>query len=282
MRLLKKMAVVSFLIISAWKVQADNSNTRIQLHLLDCGTINVKDISLFSPGGDEGFSKTLANSCYLIVHPKGNLLWDTGLSDQLVKQKNGVLVADGMFHLQVKRTLASQLADLGLAATDIDYVAISHFHFDHTGNMAQFKNAKFLVQEPELAAAFSDQARAMHFDPNDYKSIEKRQFVGVSGEYDVFADERLRLIPTHGHTPGHQSLLVNLSETGAVILSGDLYHFEKNMRHKRVPAINTDKAQTLVSMNNIDALLKEVEGQLWIQHDLETFKSLKKSPDYYQ
>ena len=282
MNLLKKIAVVAGLAFSPWWLQASDASAQMQLHLLDCGTIKVKDISLFSPGVDEGLSKTLVNSCYLIKHPKGNFLWDTGLSDQLVEQKDGVLVADGMFHLKVKRTLASQLAVLGLAASDIDYVAISHFHFDHTGNMAKFKNAKFLVQKAELTAAFSDKAKAMHFDPNDYKSIVKRQFVGVSGKYDVFADGKLILLPTYGHTPGHQSLLVNLKDTGAVVLSGDLYHFEKNMRHKRVPAINVDKAETLVSMNNIDEFLAEVDGQLWIQHDLETFKRLKKSPEFYQ
>jgi len=254
----------------------------MKLYVLDCGTITVKDISLFSPGVDVGKSKKLANSCYLIKHPNGNFLWDTGLSDTLVTESAGVTVAEGMFHLRVKRTLQSQLADIDLTPADIDYVALSHFHFDHTGNMNLFSKAKFLVQQHEIDVAFSNKAREMFFEPNSYNLIKKTQIVALSGDNDVFKDGKLVMLATPGHTPGHQSLLINLIESGPVLLSGDLYHFDKNRKYRRVPALNFDKAMTSKSMETIEKLVNDNNGQIWIQHDYPTFRGLKHSPEYYQ
>lgn len=282
MKILKLITfMASFLVI-----QACNSNKPIhnnmRLYVLDCGEITVKDISLFSPGVDVGQSKKLTNSCYLITHPQGNFIWDTGLNDELVKMTSGIEVAEGMFHLKVTRTLESQLAEIGLSPNDINYVALSHFHFDHTGNMNLFSKAKFLVQEEELKIAFSENAREMHFDPETYQLINKDKFVGLVGDHDVFNDGKLRIVSSPGHTPGHQSLLINLVESGAILLSGDLFHFTKNRVNKRVPALNFDKMMTLQSIENVEGLLNNVQGQIWIQHDYEAISALKHLPEYYQ
>ncbi len=282
MKIIKLVSLaVSILFIQACSNTALTSD-EMKLYVLDCGTITVKDVSLFSPGIDEGKSKKLANSCYLIKHPQGNFLWETGLSDTLVKETTGVYVAEGMFHLQVKSTLQTQLADIGLRLTDIDYVALSHFHFDHTGNMNLFTNARFLVQQAELDVAFSNKARAMYFEPDSYKQIKNDQYIGLSGDSDVFNDGKLVIISSPGHTPGHQSLMVNLKETGPVLLSGDLYHFTQNREHKRVPVLNFDKAMTKSSMDKIENALHKSNGQLWIQHDFATFARLRASADYFK
>jgi len=277
--------VLSLVVIQACSnVKSNNNEPKddgMKLYVLDCGTINVKDISLFSPGIDKGKKKKLANSCYLIKHPQGNFLWDTGLNDSLVKESDGLTIANGMFHLQVHRTLVSQLHEIGLTPADIDYVALSHFHFDHTGNMNLFSKATFLAQQHELAAAFSNKAREMYFEPDSYNLIKKEQFVSLSGDYDVFKDGKLVILSSPGHTPGHQSLQINLAAFGAVVLSGDLYHFDKNRKHKRVPAVNFDKAMSLMSMDVIENVLKDINGELWIQHDLPTYKQLKHSPEFY-
>jgi len=281
-----KILKLVFLAISALLLHACSntkpSNDEVKLYVLDCGTIIVKDISLFSPGVDKGISKKLANACYLIKHPQGNFLWETGLSDTLVNESEGIYVAEGMFHLKKKHTLRSQLANIGLTPTDIDYVALSHFHFDHTGNMNMFSKATFLVQQNELDIAYSDKARAMYFEPSSYDQIKKAQYVGLSGDYDVFKDGRLKIYFSPGHTPGHQSLLVNLRKTGPVLLSGDLYHFGKNRKHRRVPTLNFDKNSTMRSMKNIENIIEGVNGQLWIQHDFDTFSNVVLSPNYYR
>lgn len=282
---MKIVKLVSF-VVSALIIQScaniKSTNEEMKLFVLDCGKVTVKDISLFSPGVDEGKSKKLANTCYLIKHPKGNFLWETGLNDTLVKESTGISVAGGMFHLQVKSTLQSQLADIDLTPADIDYVALSHFHFDHTGNMNLFSQAKFLVQKDELDVAFSNKAKEMHFDPSSYNKINKTQFIALSGDHDVFKDGKLMILSSPGHTPGHQSLIVNLKETGPVLLSGDLYHFQKNREHRRVPSLNFDEAMTKSAMENIENMISNINGQLWIQHDLATFSRLKKSPNYFK
>lgn len=275
------LLVVGVLILQSCS-SAKLNNDEMKLYVLDCGQITVMDISVLSPGIDVGVSKKLANTCYLIKHPQGNLLWETGLNDELVKANTGVSAVEGLFHLKVNKTLQSQLADIGLMLDDIDYVALSHFHFDHTGNMNLFPRAKFLVQQEELEVAFSDEAQAMHFDPSSYDKINKTQFVAVSGDHDVFKDGKLILLSSPGHTPGHQSLMVNLKETGTVVLSGDLFHFEKNKLHSRVPVFNFDKVMTENSMKNIENVIHNRDGQLWIQHDLPTFIRLKQLADYYK
>jgi glyoxylase-like metal-dependent hydrolase (beta-lactamase superfamily II) len=282
MKILKLASFVASLLIIQSCSNTNLTSDEMKLFVLDCGMITVKDVSLFSPAIDKGKSKKLANTCYLIKHPKGHFLWETGLSDTLVKDSAGVTIAEGMFHLQVKSTLESQLADIGLTPIDIDYVALSHFHFDHTGNMNLFTQAKFLVQQDELDVAFSSKAREMHFDPSSYNKINKTQYAALSGDHDVFKDGSLMILSSPGHTPGHQSLMVNLKETGPVLLSGDLYHFEKNRKHRRVPALNFNKAITVGSMDNIENMVNNVNGQLWIQHDLATFNQLKQSPDYFK
>lgn len=252
------------------------------MHVLDCGVITVKDISLFSPGVDQGKSKQLANACYFIQHPKGNFLWDTGLDDNLLSQASGVSIADGMFHLQVNNGLEQQLNAIGFSVTDMDYVALSHFHFDHTGNINLFKNAKFLVQKNELQVAFSDQAEAMYFNPSSYNQIKKDQFYALSGDHDVFGDDTVKIISAAGHTPGHQLLLIKLKEYGSVLLSGDLYHFEKNRTHQRIPTVNFDKVESEKSMTMIESLLKNENAELWIQHDMENFNKTRKLAPFYK
>ena len=135
MKTLKLLSIAASLLLTQACTNTKLTSDKMKLYVLDCGTITVKDVSLFSPGVDVGESKKLANNCYLIKHPKGNFLWNTGLSDALVIESTGITVAEGMFHLQVKRTLQSQLADIDLTPADIDYVALSHFHFDHYGHL---------------------------------------------------------------------------------------------------------------------------------------------------
>ncbi|OUR99551.1 hypothetical protein A9Q84_00595 [Halobacteriovorax marinus] len=280
---MRKSKAILFLGILATLISCarltDTSTTK--LYVFDCGEITVKDISLFSPGVDLGVTKKLTNSCYLIVHPKGNLLWDTGLSDQLISSTEGVTVGAGMFHLQVKKTLISQLKKINLTPNDIDYVALSHLHFDHTGNLNLFKKAKVLIQREELKAAFSNKAKQYHFDPSSYAEIDRANFQEVEAIYDIFGDSSVVIHAAKGHTPGHQVLLVNLRNEGPIVLSGDLFHFEKNRDHKRIPALNFDKHQSLEAINRIEKLIIEKKAKLWIQHDIDQNLTIRHAPNYY-
>jgi glyoxylase-like metal-dependent hydrolase (beta-lactamase superfamily II) len=103
----------------------------------------------------------------------------------------------------------------------------------------------------------------------------------LDGDHDVFGDGSVRIIYTPGHTPGHQALLVNLSNTGPVILSGDLFHFRANRRLRRAPTFNYDPVMTLESMDRIEALIKETDAALWIEHDKALADTLRKAPEFY-
>lgn len=254
----------------------------LTLTVFDCGENTVKDISLFSPGVNKGKQKTLAVRCYLIQHPKGMLMWDTGLSDKIAEQKNGIKAMNGAFTLKVNRTLASQLNEIKINPEEVKYLAFSHMHSDHTGNANLFTKAKLIVQDEEFEAGLKsdESAKKYHFAPETYDKVKRNPVMKLKADHDLFEDGSVIILRAPGHTPGHQSLLVNLPETGPVILSGDLYHFESNRTHRRVPGFNYDKAETLKSMEKIENLVAEKGAQFWIQHDPD--QKIDLSPNNYR
>lgn len=260
--------------------QINTVENKMKLYVLDCGTIDVADISAFSPGHDKGVKKTLKNTCYLVDHPKGKMIWDTGLPDGLVEKKNGL--TNGGFHLTVTKTLKSQLKEINIDPSEVKYIALSHFHFDHSGNANLFKDSALIIQKEEFSAIYSKNAKKYHFDPKSYSKLDKKKAIVIDGDYKVFGDDLVTIIKTVGHTPGHQSLKLELESEGTVVLSGDLYHFEKNRKHKRVPGFNFNKKTTIQSMNKIEDLLAKENATLWIQHDPVQFTKFKLSPQFYK
>jgi len=98
----------------------------------------------------------------------------------------------------------------------------------------------------------------------------------------VFGDGSVTIISTPGHTPGHQSLLVKLPKTGALLLSGDAVHFKSNWDNRGVPAGNTGQEQTKASMNYMAEIMAKEKAALWINHDKAQRDSLKMSPEFYE
>jgi glyoxylase-like metal-dependent hydrolase (beta-lactamase superfamily II) len=104
----------------------------------------------------------------------------------------------------------------------------------------------------------------------------------LEGDHDVFGDGSAMLIATPGHTPGHQSLLVKLPKTGAILLSGDAVHFTDNWENRRVLDINFNKEQTTASLQRMAEILTKEKAQLWINHDKTQRDSLKMAPGFYE
>ncbi|RLU02375.1 MAG: N-acyl homoserine lactonase family protein [Ketobacter sp.] len=273
-----------FMIVGALAVSACATHTPtapdIKLYVFHCGNIEVRDVSVFSPGVNQGQVKSLTDSCYLIRHPKGDLIWDTGLPDQLGSK--GQEFYDGLFYMSMPTPLQAQLENIGVKPQDIEWLGISHAHSDHTGNANLFSNATLLMQKEEFDAAFGGNPQQYGFVPDSYSHFNATNTQRLQGDHDVFGDGRVVVKRAIGHTPGHQMLYLDLPESGRIVLSGDLYHFTSNREHRRVPSFNFSKEQTLESMERMEQFLESTGAQLWIQHDKEQNAGIRHAPEYYQ
>jgi N-acyl homoserine lactone hydrolase len=251
-----------------------------RLYAFNCGEARVKDISRWSPGVNAGKPMDFSDNCYLIRHAKGLMLWDSGYSDALAAMPNGLDTSLSVARLP--RTLAAQLAEIGVAPAQITHLAFSHTHSDHVGNANLFTSATLYIQEPEYQAAFGPNAAKFNFVAANYDKLRASPVMRLTGDHDVFGDGSVTIISTPGHTPGHQSLLVRLPKTGPVLLSGDLVHFQDNWANRRVPAFNFSKDESLQSMEKIAALLASTGAQLWINHDKAQSERVPRSPAYVE
>ena len=241
-----------------------------RLYILDCGSGATTDVSRWSPAVNVGKPMDFVDTCYLIKHAQGWMLWDTGLPDAVTAMPDGLRPPDprGIFWRRPK-TLRGELDQLGVTPADIKYVAVSHSHPDHIGNIGLFPQSMVLVQKAEIEAA-----------PTQFKP--ELSVTRLDGDRDVFGDGSLTIVSTPGHTAGHQSLLVKLPKTGAVMLTGDAVHFRDNWDNLRVPSINFNQDQTLASMRRIAEILAKDKAQLWINHDKAQREGLKMAPGFYE
>jgi len=274
-------ALLTTLLLTACVTERPAPAQPLRLYVFNCGSIEVLDVSVFHPGTGKGERKMLTDSCYLVVHPYGSLLWDAGLPDRLAQVPEGKTVYD-LFTMRVAKTLAAQLQEIGQGPETIGYLGISHMHGDHVGNVGLFPRATLLIQKEEHTAAFGPDAGKFGFDPALYASLRSNPVKVLEGDHDVFGDGAVIIKRTPGHTPGHQALYIKLPKTGNILLSGDLVHFTDNWTHKRIPGFNFDKERSLRTMQEVDAFLKANQATLWIQHDLEQNAGIRHAPAYYE
>jgi glyoxylase-like metal-dependent hydrolase (beta-lactamase superfamily II) len=151
--------------------------------------------------------------------------------------------------------------------------------------MALFPDSTILMQRTEYSWIHSPDG------PNDNVNqlmALARKLMGtpknlqlLDGDTDVFGDGSLTLVSTPGHTPGHQALLVHLANSGFVILSGDVAHLEDNFEQDIVPSLNTDKAESIASMERIRRLMAAYKAALFINHDKSQTDKLRLIPAFY-
>lgn len=250
----------------------------IRLYALDGGTIDVSDMADFSRRGLlDGERITLANPSFLIRHPRGVLLWDSGNSDALVDYPEGR--AAGVYLTKLERTLVSQLLLLRLRPKDIDYLSLSHLHPDHAGNANLFSESTFIVNKDELDYMLSEEARES-FGEYYEQLLSSSKIRAFSNSYDVFGDGTVVIISSPGHTPGSSVLLLKLANAGSIILTGDLYAHRRARELNTIPVFNLDPAKTLESRLRFEALAERENARVIIQHSMDDFKSLPTFPDY--
>jgi len=262
------LAVILFVLASAAE-----ANGVDRLYVIDCGWAHAADQSRWSPGINVDVPIDLSDNCYLIHHDReGYLLWDTGIGDRVADLPDGLVVRAIKQTWHRTQTPIASLAGVGVKASDIHYVAISHIHPDHSGNVDDFPDATLIIQKAEWEFA---KTQALPFNAN-------RKLQLLEGDKDLFGDGSVALLSTPGHTPGHQSLLVHLNKAGYVVLSGDVTHFKSNWDARRVPVFNTDKEQSAASMDKIAHIIEEKHAQFWINHDKPSSDVLRHAPDFYQ
>lgn len=245
---------------------------------LDCGSVQVNRLNAFSDtDAYPGKSKVLTSSCYLIRHGDQMMIWDTGLP---VALKGAALSGTGDMSATVTRTLVEQLADLGIKPDDIDFVGISHFHFDHIGQLDAFPGATLLIGKGDW-----DLLKAPKPDPRINTAPFKHWLTpkagtaeAVDGDKDVFGDGSVVMLDMPGHTPGHHSLRVKLKNKGVVLLTGDLAHFTENYNGNGVPEFNTDRADTLASFDRFKKMAANLKATVIIQHEPADVKKLPAFP----
>jgi N-acyl homoserine lactone hydrolase len=294
--LLASIIIVTAAFMSTGPAAADSATTAIRtaaarpahakpvrslrLYVLDCGTIAPMDPALFGLKPEEVPDYTgFVTPCYLIVHPKGSLIWDVGqIPDEQIPGDGTEAVKQGL--LKARRRLAPQLAEVGFSPRDITYIAMSHYHIDHTANANLFAASTWIVQQAEYDFMFSDHEGIR--DPQTYQALKTARRITLhDSDHDVFGDGTVVIKSAPGHTPGHQMLFLKLAHHGAIVLAGDLYHFPQERTLDRVPGFDFDAGMTRASRMKTEELLRTTGAQLWIQHDPATYAGLKKAPEFY-
>ncbi len=263
---------------------AAGAPTDLRMYRLDCGHMTLGDKSVMSDRGlYQGESYDIVMSCYLIKHGDDWLLWDAGLPRRYL---DGPLT-EGSFTTGMRRTIVDQLGELGLGPDDIDYVAVSHAHFDHAGQVNDFPNATLIIQRAELEAMEDTAVASKRYILAELFSShigasgkERKRVRAIDGDVDLFGDGSLKTIRTPGHTPGSMALLLNLGKAGPVVLSGDQWHFTENHVRRQVPTWNYDHDETIHSGEKLDAVIARSGARLIIQHEPADNKDLPKLPGF--
>lgn len=280
----KRAALLSLVALAGCgqPAQQEPAAPAVQLYAMDCGRATFADVGMFADDGSmNGQSRTLVVPCYLIRHPSGDLLWDSGFPEAIAAMPGGRMSLPQMgAEVTMASTLTAQLQQLQLTPADIEFVSFSHQHGDHTGNGNLFTAATWIVDSDERAYMFSDEARgAQSFQ--GYSQLENAQtrLIEGDGDLDVFGDGSVVIVQTPGHTPGHTILRLQLANAGTVLLTGDMWHLAESRERRLVPSFNTDRAQTLASMDKVEELAAETNARVVRQHVTADFDALPRFPE---
>jgi len=283
-RALAALALAAFTL--AGSAQQSKAPTTPRLYVFNGGEL-ASETARYRLTDADVESVPLSVASFLIVHPRGVLLWDAGavadherggdvgFEQRLVRRDKAERF------VKLAPTLTSQLASAGYKPSDVTYLALSHYHWDHTADANLFAGSTWLVSKIEHDLMFSADPPG-GARPETYSALKNSKTVLITtAEHDVFGDGTVIIKQAPGHTEGHSVLYLKLPKTGPVVLSGDLYHYPAERKLGRLPTFEVNEAQTKASREDIEAFLKRTGAQLWIQHDLVGFRKLKLAPQYY-
>jgi N-acyl homoserine lactone hydrolase len=257
----------------------------LRLYVLDCGRITPANADAYGFKPSDLVTMNMITPCFLIVHPRGSLMWDTGeipdsaFKDGVSPQKLNTFTVD--------RPLLPQLAAIDYTPANITYLALSHYHGDHVANASVFAGSTWIVQKGDRDRILAPRPAVRPAvgavpDTKFFEGLANSKTIVLNGEdHDVFGDGTVVIKSTPGHTPGHQSLFLKLAKTGNVLLTGDLYHYPEEMTFKKIPSFDINKEETAKSREMIEAFVRQNRAQLWIQHDYTSGITRKIAPEFY-
>jgi glyoxylase-like metal-dependent hydrolase (beta-lactamase superfamily II) len=216
-------------------------------------------------------------ACYLVRATDGTILFDTGLSPRAVP---GLLRNDPLARFTNEDLLVHRLDVLGLEADDIDVVVLSHLHYDHAGGTELFARSELVVQKDEYAYAHYPAPFFASFYYRKNFDLPDRRWRLLDGDAELAPG--VTVLRTDGHTPGHQSLLVELPETGPVILTGDACYWQEHLDAERVPGVVWNPTLALHAIKRLKTLARLTGARVFPGHDPDFWRTVKQSPDAYR
>jgi glyoxylase-like metal-dependent hydrolase (beta-lactamase superfamily II) len=283
---LRRALAILFIVAAASSVEAQSTVTSPRLYVLDGGVL-ASETARYRLTDADVEEVPLSVASFLIVHPRGVLLWDAGaVADRErggpVGFEQRLVRRDGQERfVKLAPSLESQLKAAGYEPSDVTHLALSHYHWDHTADANTFAHAQWLVPKLEHDKMFSADPPG-GTRPETYSALKNaRTTLLPAGEHDVFGDGSVVIRPAHGHTEGHSVLYVKLAKTGGVVLAGDLYHYPAERTLNRLPTFEVSEADTQAARAELEQFLRRTNAALWIQHDLVAHRKLKKAPEYY-
>lgn len=275
-KILSLIALVPFILITPFLVNAEPPKG-MKLYVIVNGTMTL-DKSFLTAGRDIG--KKMDNipaECYLVDHPKGTVLIDTGMNPENWPAPMKAWMPTRQTEDQ---KILNALKSLGYTPDMIKYVVMTHLHLDHTGGMALFPNSTIVVQKDEMRAAWWPEPFQTGFILADFEKARKFKYMQLNGDWDLFGDGSVKIIRTIGHTQGHQSLIVTLPKTGPIIITGDAAYTVENLQGV-LPTAVWFPEKYIESVERIKAERDRTGGWILYSHCPETLKTLKIAPNYY-
>lgn len=283
---LRRSLAVFCLLLTASSAHAQSNVTSPRLYAFDGGVL-ASETARYRLTDADVEEVPLSVASFLIVHPRGVLMWDAGaVADH--ERSGGLGYEQRLLRrdnqerfVKLAPTLTSQLAAAGYKPTDVTHLALSHYHWDHTADANLFAGAEWLVPKLEHDKMFAADPPG-GTRPETYSALKNARTTLITAkEHDVFGDGTVVIRQASGHTEGHSVLYVKLAKTGPVVLSGDLYHYPAERTLNRLPTFEVSEPETAAARAELEGFLKQTNAQLWIQHDLPAFRRLKKTPEFY-
>jgi len=292
---ISRLAAVAVLSLGAMTTAQAESPAGMKLYAFSSGSMML----------GKGFLQNLAPmepkiqvpiGFFVIKHPKGNVLFDTGNNDKLITDSTywGKLASVFEAKMTPEDAIDAQLAKIGLKPDDIKYVVVSHMHLDHGGNVGKFPNSTLIIQDDELSfAMFPDEPFAGGYIPGDAQVLRSpvgtskpslMDMVRLEGDYDLFGDGSVVVHRSRGHTKGSQMLMVRLPKTGSTILTGDAVYFRENIEKNLIPniALAYDPVGIVKGYDWVRRMKATENANYFTAHDPDAFKAMKKAPEFYE